>query len=309
MTRLVFATRRSLLALAQSRGFASRLRAVHPDIEVDELHVVTTGDRIQDRPLADIGGKGLFVKEIEKALIDGQAQFAVHSIKDVPGEIAPGLHFACVPAREDPRDAFFSRTGERLEQVAAGTRVGTSSLRRQVMIARARPDLVFAPLRGNVDTRMRKVREGIVDATVLACAGMRRLDRLDEATELLLPEVSLPAVGQGALGIECREDDTSTREILSSLHDPETATAVAAERGVMVAAEGSCQVPIAAFAERVEGDRLWLRAMLARPDATAARFLDEAISWPATEAEAGRFGREIGRRLRDQVFGDLQEQG
>ncbi|MFW5740219.1 MAG: hydroxymethylbilane synthase [Myxococcota bacterium] len=301
--RLVFATRRSLLALAQSRAFAARLGAAHAHLDVQELHVVTTGDRIQDRPLKDIGGKGLFVKEIEKALLDGQADFAVHSIKDVPGQPAPGLRLACIPAREDPRDAFFSRSGQRLEDVAPNTRVGTSSLRRQVMVARARPDLAFAPLRGNVDTRMRKVREGVVDATVLACAGLRRLDKLDEATQLLEPEVSLPAVGQGALGIECREDDTRTLELVSALHDAETATAVAAERGVMIAAEGSCQVPIAAFAKRTGGDALWLRAMLAKPDAAGAVFVEDTIPWPSTEQQAEELSKELGIRLRERVFG------
>lgn len=302
-SRLVYATRRSLLALAQSRAFAAKLKEANEDVEIDELHVVTTGDRIQDRPLKDIGGKGLFVKEIEKALLDGEAQIAVHSIKDVPGELAPGLRIACIPEREDPRDAFYSRSGDKLEDVAAGARVGTSSLRRQVMIARARPDLAFAPLRGNVDTRMRKVREGEVDATVLACAGLRRLGKIDEATQLLSPEVSLPAVGQGALGIECRSDDTRTIEALAKLHHRETATAVAAERGVMIAAEGSCQVPIAAFASRDDAGKMWLRAMLAKPDATGAVFLDDRIGWPESESEAEAFGKQIGRRLREKVFG------
>ena len=301
-TRLTYATRRSMLALAQSRAFAARLKEAHEELEIDELHVVTTGDRIQDRPLKDIGGKGLFVKEIEKALLDGEAQIAVHSIKDVPGELAPGLRIACIPEREDPRDAFFSRSGKKLEDVEAGTRVGTSSLRRQVMIAHVRPDLAFAPLRGNVDTRMRKVREGVVDATVLASAGLKRLGKLDEATQLLEPDVSLPAVGQGALGIECRSDDTRTIEYLARLHHPETATAVAAERGVMIAAEGSCQIPIAAFASRDGDDKLWLRAMLAKPDATCAVFLDDRMPWPGSESDAEEFGKQVGRRLREKVF-------
>ena len=301
--RLVFATRRSLLALAQSRAFATKLIASREGLEIEELHVVTTGDRIQDRPLTDIGGKGLFVKEIEQALIDGKAQYAVHSIKDVPGELAPGLRLACIPLREDPRDAFFSQTGQNLEDVAPNTRIGTSSLRRQVMMARARADLQFAPLRGNVDTRMRKVREGVVDATILACAGLRRLDLIEQATQVLEPEVSLPAVGQGALGIECRDDDERTIEILSALHHPETATAVAAERGVMIAAEGSCQVPIAAFAKRDDAGKMWLRAMLATQDAKKVEFLEDTIPWPTTEQEADAFGKELGKRLHEKVFG------
>lgn len=300
-THLVFATRRSLLALAQSRAFGEKLVESNPTLEVEELHVITTGDRIQDRPLTEIGGKGLFVKEIEQALIEGRAHFAVHSIKDVPGQLAPGLRIACIPRREDPRDAFFSRTAQTLEEVPTGTRVGTSSARRQVMLRRARPDLQFAPLRGNVDTRMRKVREGVVDATVLACAGLRRLGLLEQATEVIEPEVSLPAVGQGALGIECRDRDEGTIEILSALHDLETAVAVAAERGVMIAAEGSCQVPIAAYACRDEAGKMKLRAMLASPDATRVEFMEETIPWPSTEQEAAELGDSMGRRLREKV--------
>jgi hydroxymethylbilane synthase len=301
--RIVMATRRSMLALAQSRAFASQLAQAHGGLAIEELHVVTTGDRIQDRPLTEIGGKGLFVKEIEQALIEGQAHFAVHSIKDVPGELAPGLVIACVPRREDPRDAFLSRSGQPLLQVGQGVRVGTSSARRRIMLAKARPDLRFEPLRGNVDTRMRKVREGVVDATVLACAGLRRLGLEGQATETLEPNVSLPAVGQGALGIECREDDARTRDLLSALHDPETAVAVAAERGVMIAAEGSCQVPIAAYACRDDSGRMWLRAMLASTDETRVRWLDRTWDWPATEAEAEELGKQVGAALRAAVAG------
>lgn len=290
-----------MLALAQSRAFATKLEQLHPGLRTEELHVVTTGDKIQDRPLSQVGGKGLFVKEIEQALLAGSAQFAVHSIKDVPGELAPGLRIACVPVREDPRDAWFSTSGSLLENIDPGARVGTSSLRRQVMVARARPDLAFAPLRGNVDTRMRKVREKIVDATLLACAGLRRLGLEQEATQLLDPEVSLPAVGQGALGIECREDDEHTAALLAALHDPETATAVAAERGVMIAAEGSCQVPIAAYAMRDDQNRIWLRGMLATQDAKRVAFLEERTPWPTSEAEAEAFGKELGMKLRAQV--------
>ena len=297
--RVIFATRRSQLALAQSRAFAAKLAEHHPGLDVQELHVVTTGDRIQDRPLTEIGGKGLFVKEIEQALLDREADFAVHSIKDVPGELAPGLRIACIPKRADPRDAFLSRSGQELASLPDGTRVGTSSLRRQVMLRRAHPGLLFEGLRGNVDTRIRKVHEGVVDATVLACAGLDRLGRHADATHDLEPEISLPAVGQGALGIECRADDNAIIELLSVMHDLETAVAVAAERGVMIAAEGSCQVPIAAYAIRDEQQRMWLRAMLAAPDGTDARFMDDTSAWPSDEKEAEAFGRGLGVRLRE----------
>ena len=296
-TRLIMATRRSMLALAQSRAFASRLAQAH-DLSIDELHVITTGDRVQDRPLTEIGGKGLFVKEIEQALIDGKAHFAVHSIKDVPGELAPGLVLACIPKREDPRDVFVSRYGHDLSQIEHAARVGTSSARRRIMLAKARPDLRFEPLRGNVDTRLRKVQEGVVDATVLAWAGLRRLQLHDRATQVLPPELSLPAVGQGALGIECRSDDASTMALLSTLHNSETATAVAAERGVMIAAEGSCQVPIAAYACRDEEGKIWLRAMLATPDASRVRWMEIREPWPATEQQAGTLGKQLGAELR-----------
>jgi hydroxymethylbilane synthase len=299
---VVFATRRSQLALAQSRAFAADLQRVHPQLDIQELHVVTTGDRIQDRPLTDIGGKGLFVKEIEQALLDGEADFAVHSIKDVPGELAPGLRIACVPVREDPRDAFVSRSGQSLQDVPAGTRVGTSSLRRKTMMLRARPDLAFVPLRGNVDTRLRKVREGVVDATLLACAGLSRLGLIDQATQVLEPHVSLPAVGQGALGIECRADDVQVALLLAAVHDAPTARAVAAERGVMIAAQGSCSVPIAAFATR-DGDCLRLHAMLATPSGDRAELIEELTAWPEDDASAEQFGRSIGARLRKAIHG------
>src|SRR5580704_347411 len=238
--RLTLATRRSALALAQSRAFARALEASVPghDLEVEELQIVTAGDRTQDKPLQDIGGKGLFIKELEEALLDGRAQFAVHSIKDVPALVATGLALACVPKREDPRDALVTRTGQRLMDLPAGSVVGTSSLRRAVNILAVRPDLVPQPLRGNVDTRLRRVEEGKVDAVVLALAGLKRLGWEGRATEVLSPEVSLPAIGQGALGIECREGDEETRAVLARLADEETTLCVAAERAVMAAVEG-----------------------------------------------------------------------
>ncbi|MBL8610779.1 MAG: hydroxymethylbilane synthase, partial [Myxococcales bacterium] len=200
--RVVYATRKSALALAQSRAFVARLVASSPGLEVAEEQVVTTGDKIQDRPLSEVGGKGLFVKEIEEALLDGRAHFAVHSIKDVPAELPPGLELVCIPRREDPRDVLVAPRHGTLAALPAGARVGTSSLRRAIALSRARPDLVIGPLRGNVDTRLRKVDAGEHDAIVLARAGLVRLGLEARATDVLAPEISLPAVGQGALGIE-----------------------------------------------------------------------------------------------------------
>ena len=294
---LVLATRRSQLALAQARAFARRLQEAHPSVSISELHVVTTGDRIQDRPLSEVGGKGVFVKEIEQALLDGEADIAVHSIKDVPAELAPGLQIGCIPERADPRDVIVTRSGARLAELPPGARVGTSSLRRTVMLRAVRPDLEFVPLRGNVDTRLRKVREGEVDAAVLAKAGLDRLGLADKVTELIDPGVCIPAVGQGALGIECRDSDTRVQALLKALHHSETATAAAAERAVMIEVEGNCSVPIAAHVH-VTGGGAVLVAMLAEPDGTRVRFAREQLPWPTDESTAEQVGRAVGRRLR-----------
>ncbi|MBI5537228.1 MAG: hydroxymethylbilane synthase [Deltaproteobacteria bacterium] len=292
------ATRKSQLALAQSRAFATRLCEAHSGLSVAELLVVTTGDRIQDRPLAEVGGKGVFVKEIEEALIERRADFAVHSIKDVPGLLADGLRIGCVPLRADPRDVLVSRTGAGFAQLPAGASVGTSSLRRSVLLHKARPDLTFVPLRGNVDTRLRKVREGVVDAAILAKAGLDRLGLADAISEILAPELCIPAVGQGALGIECREGDDRVLMLLAALHHEETALAVAAERGVMIEVEGNCRTPIAAHARRAEDGTMLLVAMLAEPDGSNLRFVEQAAPWPTTEQQAGLLGRSVGSKLR-----------
>jgi len=296
MTRLTLATRRSALALAQSRAFARTLVAASPGLEIAELEVVTTGDKIQDRPLADIGGKGLFVKEIEEALLEGRADFAVHSFKDIPAITPPELAIACVPLREDPRDVFISASGAHLADLQAGARVGTSSLRRATAIRVARPDLVIVPLRGNVDTRLRKLEEGLVDATVLAFAGLRRLGLERRATEVLDPAVMLPAIGQGALAIQCRASDEATRARLATVDDAETSMRVAAERGVMTALEADCRTPVAAHATR-DGDTLFLRAMLAEPDGTRVRFGERRVAWPSDPADAARLGQDLGDEL------------
>jgi hydroxymethylbilane synthase len=296
-TSLTLATRRSKLALAQSRAFARELEAATPGLRIAELEIVTSGDKTQDKPLQDIGGKGLFIKELEEALLDGRADFAVHSIKDVPAELAPNLFIACIPRREDPRDVLVSRTGGGLANLPKGARVGTSSLRRAVAVRAVRPDLVIEPVRGNVDTRLRKVDEGEYDAIVLAFAGLRRLGLAARATEVLEPDVCLPAIGQGALGIECRTDDARVRRILATLADPETTTCVEAERAVMLAVEGSCKTPVAAHARR-EGDTLVLRAMLADPDGSNVRFGERRAPFPAEAHEARRMGLDLGAELR-----------
>jgi hydroxymethylbilane synthase len=297
---LTLATRRSKLALAQARAYAATLIAGHAELghgalSVEELHVVTSGDKFTDRPLQALGGKGLFIKEIEEALLEGRADFAVHSIKDVPADLADGLVLASIPPREDPRDVLVSRDGAGLADLAPGASVGTSSLRRSTMLQRARPDLQIGPLRGNVDTRLRKLEEGEVDAIVLAYAGLRRLGLAERATEVLSPELCLPAVGQGALGIECRESAESIASVLSCTDDPATRVRVQAERAFMKAVGGSCQLPVAAFALR-EGDRLWLRAMLADADGSHPRFGERRCSHDAEDAT--RAGSDLGHELR-----------
>ncbi len=296
MPQLRLATRRSKLALAQARAYARSLVAAHEGLEVNELHVVTSGDRIQDRSLQEVGGKGLFIKEIEEALLAGEADFAVHSIKDVPAELAASLTLAAIPPREDPRDVVVTRDGRSLEELPAGAKVGTSSLRRKTMLLAMRGDLDVGPLRGNVDTRLRKLEEGAVDAIVLAYAGLLRLGMGDRATQVLAPEAMLPAVGQGALGIECRANDRRVAEWLAATDDATTRVAVTAERAFMAAVGGSCQLPVAAYAVQ-RGDALLLRAMVAEPDGSAPRFGELTTTWNLEDAE--RVGLELGAALRD----------
>jgi hydroxymethylbilane synthase len=296
MASLTYATRRSALALVQCRAFIVNLHEVDRTIDFRELQIVTSGDRIQDRPLADIGGKGLFVKEIEEALLDERADFAVHSIKDVPSALPPGLVIACVPKREDARDVLVAPRHGALEALPPGARVGTSSLRRSMSLLASRPDVMVIPLRGNVDTRLRKVDAGECDAIVLARAGLLRLGLETRATQVLSADVSLPAPGQGALGIECREGDWVTRGLLSRLHDPDSARCVAAERGVLLAVGGDCKTPLGAYAERA-GDRMRLRAFIAHEGGNEVRRADVAIGWPPTDGLAHEAGVAVGRTL------------
>jgi len=294
MPRLVYATRKSALALAQCRAFVARLKAAHPDLELVEEQVVTTGDKIQDRPLSEVGGKGLFVKEIEEALLEGRAQIAVHSIKDVPAQLPPGLAITCIPLREDPRDVLVSPKHGTLASLPQGAKVGTSSLRRAAAIRALRPDLQIESIRGNVDTRLRKVDEGQFDAIVLARAGLVRLGLEGRATEVLSPDVSLPAVGQGALGIESRIDDADTNARLAVLADETTSRCVHAERGVLIALGADCKTPLGAFAEKI-GETMRLRAFVITGDRTVQK--EETAPWPASDADATAFGDRLGRTL------------
>lgn len=295
--KVTVATRKSALALAQSRAWMVLLRE-QAQVDTEELLVTTTGDKIQDRPLNEVGGKGLFLKEIEEALLAHQADLAIHSLKDVPAQLAPGLILGCVPKREDPRDAIKTRTGCFFRDLPSGAKVGTSSLRRTVQLRAVRPDLEYVPLRGNIDTRLKRCADGVIDAVVLAYAGLRRIGRADEVTELLSPDVCLPAVGQGALGIEIRAEDDGMLNLVAELEDMETAIGTASERGVLAAVDGSCQVPVAAHAEHV-GDELWLRALLADPDGSNLRREELRCAWPETLQRAQEVGAAVGRRLRD----------
>ena len=301
---LTYATRKSALALAQCRAFIAALHAAataagNGSFTFTEKLVVTSGDRIQDRPLSEVGGKGLFTKEIEEALLDRSADLAVHSIKDVPGILPPGLTLVCIPRREDPRDVLVAPKYGTLAALPMGARVGTSSLRRAVALRAVRPDLTIVPLRGNVDTRLRKVEAGEADAIVLARAGLVRLGLADRATEVLAPEVSLPAVGQGALGVEAREGDAVVAKVLALMHDAETAVCVATERGVMKALEGDCKTPIAAYAMRDAKDAsvMFLRAFIAEPDGSRFRASELRVPWPSTEADGEGHGIELGKKL------------
>jgi hydroxymethylbilane synthase len=295
-TRVVVATRKSALALAQSRAFIARLAALHPSVTFEELLVTTTGDVVQDRALSEIGGKGLFVKEIEEALLDGRADLAIHSLKDVPPALLPSLSIECIPEREDPRDVLVSKNGLSLAQLAPGSRVGTGSLRRRVQLLAFRSDLEVVAIRGNVDTRLRKAESGELDAVVLARAGLNRLGWGARATENIAPEVMLPAVGQGALGIEQRADDRAVSDLLAPLSHPDTKILVTAERGVMLAINGNCTTPVAAFGVR-QGDALFLRAFLAEPDGSRPRSVQTTVPFPESAEAAAKIGHELGAQL------------
>jgi hydroxymethylbilane synthase len=299
---LRIATRKSPLALWQAQHVATLLRGAHAGLNVELLPMSTQGDRIQDRSLAAIGGKGLFIKELEVALAERRADIAVHSMKDVPADMPPGFVIAAFLARADPRDALLCRRGSALTDLPTGAKLGTSSLRRRAQILAARPDLAIEPLRGNVDTRLTRLENGALDAIVLACAGLVRLGLESRITTRLAPATMLPAVGQGAIGIECRGDDTRTRALVAALDDAATHTALAAERAFARTLGGSCQSPIAALAH-IEGDRLTLQGLVAEPD--GSRLLRESVSGDC--ARAATLGEELARRLLESGARELLE--
>lgn len=283
MSTVRIATRQSPLALWQARHVASLLQAHHPGLQVSLVEMTTQGDRFLSAPLSAVGGKGLFVKEIEQALLDGRADVAVHSLKDMTSVLPEELLLAAVPAREDPRDAFCSPQGLRLEELPRGARVGTSSLRRSCLLRSRRPDLEIVSLRGNVQTRLNRTRELGLHGAVLALAGLRRLGLEGEVTEVLPVEVSLPAVGQGVLAVQCRTADEAVRKLLLPLEDASTRVAVTAERALLARLEGGCSVPLAGHAT-VEGGRVHLRGMVGRPDGT--QVVQGERSGPAEQAHA-----------------------
>ena len=286
------ATRKSLLALWQAHYVKEQLESLHPHITVELVPMTTKGDVLLDTPLAKIGGKGLFIKELEQAMLEGRADIAVHSMKDVPVEFPEGLGLTVICEREDARDAFVSNTYTHLEQLPAGAVVGTASLRRECQIRARYPQLEIKVLRGNVQTRLRKLDDGEYDAIILAAAGLKRLELEDRIASFMSPEDSLPANGQGAVGIECRLDDAELLALLAPLDHLETRLRVEAERAMNKGLQGGCQVPIGAYAE-LQGDQLWLRGLVGRPDGTAVIY--EEMTGPATQGK--EMGAEMAKRL------------
>lgn len=305
MPTLRIGSRGSQLALWQANWVKEQLIRRHPNLDIQIVTIKTTGDKILDVPLAKVGGKGLFVKEIESALIANNIDLAVHSMKDVPTELPDGLGIVAVSEREDPRDAVIGNSEIPILDLPKNAKIGTSSLRRQAQLLSARPDFILVPLRGNVNTRLRKLREGMYDAIILAMAGVKRLGWEEEVTEALDTGVMLPAIGQGALGIESRLDDKETLERISFLDHEETHSCVAAERSFLQRLEGGCQVPIAAYGIREEGDIL-LAGLVASVDGkTVIRTSDRG-----PENDAVNLGRNLavtvleagGRQILEKVY-------
>jgi len=299
-TRLVIASRESRLALWQAEHVRAALAGLYPSTRVEILGMTTQGDRVLDVTLAKIGGKGLFVKELEVALAEGRADIAVHSAKDVPMELAAGFRLAAILPREDPRDAFVSNDYARLEDLPAGAALGTSSLRREAQLRSRFPALEIRALRGNLDTRLAKLDRGDYQAVVLAVAGLKRLGLGARIRAPLDPAVSLPAAGQGALAIECRADRQDLVDLLAPLGDAQAAACVRAERAVSRALAGSCQVPLAAHAV-AEGERIWLRGLVATPD--GKRIARAEARGPIAEPE--RLGEQLAADLRSRGAADI----
>ena len=296
LSELRIATRSSPLALWQAEEVARRLKPIYPDLKVSLVQMKTRGDKLLDAPLAKVGGKGLFVKELEVGILEGRADIAVHSMKDVPIEFPEGLELALIMQREDPRDAFVSNQYDSLDSMPAGTLVGTSSLRRQTQIRERYPHLRIDWLRGNVNTRLRKLDDGEYNAIILACAGLIRLGFEHRITRSLEPEECLPAIGQGAVGIEVRSDDIAVKELLAPLGHAETSIRIAAERALNETLNGGCQVPIAGYAVLDDG-QIFLRGLVGEPD--GSRILRAEASGKAEDAVS------IGRQLAE----DLLSQG
>lgn len=294
--KIIIASRESLLAMWQAKFIQHRLSELYPQTEISILGMTTQGDQILDKTLSKIGGKGLFIKELEEALADGRADIAVHSMKDMPMNIPDGFMLAAITEREDPRDAFVSNQYTSLDTLPAGSIVGTSSLRRESQLRAHFPHLIVQPLRGNVQTRLRKLDEGQYAAIILAAAGLKRLELADRITMLLSPELSLPAVGQGALGIECRADRPDLAQLMQPLHHLKTAQCVEAERAMSRLLGGSCQVPLGGFAE-INSNILRLRGFVATPDGKHI-ISEEASGEP-----------ESGKKMGEQLAQNLKQKG
>lgn len=295
MHTIRLATRKSALALWQTEHVARRLREAHPGLVVELVPMSTRGDEVLDRPLAKIGGKGLFLKELEVAMIEGRADAAVHSLKDVPMALEPGFALAAVLERADPFDAFVSNDHADLAALPAGSRVGTSSLRRQAQLRALRPDLRVLELRGNVNTRLARLDAGDYDAILLACAGLQRLGLGERIRSRLLAPDWVPAVAQGAIGVECRDGDPDTAELFAALHHADTAACVGAERAMNLALHGSCHVPVAGFAT-LHGDRLALQGLVGEAD--SGRCIRARAEGPS--GDPGGLGRQVAEALKDQ---------
>jgi len=292
MPLIRIATRRSPLALWQAEHVAKLLKESHPNIQIELVKMITQGDKILDTPLAKIGGKGLFVKELEQGMLNGDADIAVHSMKDVPALLPEGLEISAILHREDPRDAFVSNQYETIDELPKGAVVGTSSLRRQCQLLEMRPDLIIKSLRGNVNSRLQKLDDGNYDAIILAAAGLIRLGFEARIKTALPVNTMLSAIGQGAIGIECRNDDEATKSLIECLHDEETATRICAERAMNLTLEGGCQAPIAGHA-KIKNGILRLHGLVAEPDGSL--MITEELEGPVENAE--EIGITVANRL------------
>jgi hydroxymethylbilane synthase len=290
----------------QAEHAAALLTRLHPDLAIEIVGMTTRGDKILDAPLAKVGGKGLFVKELEQGMLEGTADIAVHSMKDVPVDFPPGLHLAVIMDREDPLDAFVSNRYATLDELPEGACVGTSSLRRQCQLAARRPDLRIEPLRGNVNTRLRKLDEGDYDAIILAAAGLKRLGFAGRIRAHITAEDSLPAIGQGAIGIECRSDDARVHALIEPLHHAATAERVRAERAMNAKLQGGCQVPIAGHAIH-EGETLFMRGLVGTPDGSRILRAEGRASGAEAQALGERLADELLAQGADAILADLRE--